>query len=151
MVGGRSPWRAGLDLCWGRWVRGSSVGCKVAVGTPSGAGPDIDRPVGSWLCSQSPAPVYDNDAAIEPLLHFDLSAGVAVPVAIRQYLDSGTVEAHRVVVGHSADVLEAQDRIETDAWCELSISRAWLGWGDTETLVVARDEVPEHLVGLLDG
>ena len=40
---------------------------------------------------------------------------------------------------------------QTSVW-ELAIGGAWLCWGDSESLpIVARQEVPEHLVGLLDG
>ena len=87
-------------------------------------------------------------AAVEPLLDLHLSAGVAGPDQLEA---GGAVEVDGVVVGHSADVLEAQDGIEADAVWELAIGGAWLCWGDSESLVVARQEVPEHLVGLLDG
>ena len=105
-------------------VSGSSVGCNVPIGAPAAAGSEGHGFCGGRLRCQCPAPVGHHYTAVEPLLDLHLSASVAGPVVIRQYLDGGAVEAHGVVVGHSAEVLEAEDRIEADAGWELAIGRA---------------------------
>ena len=48
-------------------------------------------------------------------LDLDFGASVAGPVAVGQELHCGATEPHRVVVGHGADVLEAEDGIEPSA------------------------------------
>ena len=63
--------------------------------------------------------VGHHDAAVEPFLDLHCGARVAGPVIIGEYLDGGAVELDGVVVGDSAQVLEAERLIEGDA------SREW--------------------------
>ena len=98
----------------------------MAVGARAAAGSELDRPVRRWLSCQGVALVGHHDAAVESFLDFDLSASVAGPVAIGEYLDGGAVEPDGVVVGHRAQVLEAQHGAETEAVGQLSVSRSRL-------------------------
>ena len=123
---------------------------QLTVGAPARAGPERDGPGGGRRCGHDPALVDDHDAAVQPLLDFDAGPSVAGPVAVGQELERLAVEVDGVVVGHGAQLLEAQDRIKGDARRQWAIGRFPLGRRHAELPIVSRQEVPEHPVGLLD-
>ena len=113
--------------------------------------PEGDRLKGCRGRSHAPALMEDQDAAVQSNLDFDPGSGIAGPEAIWQHLECGAVKVDGIVVGHGAQVLEAQDRIKGDARGRLAIGRARLSRYDAEPPIVSWQEVPEHPVGLLNG
>ena len=90
----------------------------------------------------------DHDTAVLPFLAFHRGSSVAGPAAVEQQSQHVTVEADGVVVSHVPPTLEAECVLEGDPRRDRAIGRSLLGRFHAEPLVVAPQEVLEHLVGI---
>jgi len=101
------------------------------------------------LVADTPSLVVDHKAPIQPLVHLYPSVGIALPLLTAQQLQPMLVsQGYDVVHPHRAPVLEAEHRIHIHIFLQRPVGQARFGRGHRETAVVARQEGPQHLVGL---
>ena len=91
------------------------------------------------------------EAAVGVFQDFDMHSGIAGTLGAGEQLQGAPLLLDRVVPGHLAGVFEAEDFSQNPLGVPGAVGRLrQFGW-DREPGVVARQEVPEHGVGLVDG
>ena len=91
------------------------------------------------------------ETAVGVFQDFHLHSGIAGTFGAGEQLEGAPLVLDRVVPGHLAGVFEAKDLGQDPLGVPRTVG--WLrqfGW-DRELGVVARQEVPEHGIGLVDG